>query len=139
MFALVGCTVFWRNGRWVGGCRKVHADCLCRFTVSFCSGIGNGLYRLRISVRLPASLTVFIAKYRNRTLTSLTTSSSQSLSTHYSLSPSTLCSALLLSKACRSDVGPTQPPVQWIPGAFSPMVKRPDPEAKPLTAIKYQC
>jgi hypothetical protein len=35
----------------------------------------------------------------------------------------------LFSKASRPTLGPTQPPIQWVSGAFSPGVKRPGREA----------
>jgi hypothetical protein len=35
----------------------------------------------------------------------------------------------LFTTASRPAVGPTQPPIQWVPGAPSPGVKRPEPEA----------
>jgi hypothetical protein len=34
------------------------------------------------------------------------------------------------STASRSVLGPTQPPIQWVPGTLSPRVKRPGREAK---------
>jgi hypothetical protein len=36
---------------------------------------------------------------------------------------------LLFSPTARSALGPTQPPVQWVPAALSPGVKRPGREA----------
>jgi hypothetical protein len=36
---------------------------------------------------------------------------------------------LLLSTPCRPILGPTQPPIQWIPGPLSQGVKRPEREA----------
>jgi hypothetical protein len=35
----------------------------------------------------------------------------------------------LFSTSSRSALGPTQPPIQWVPGAISPGVKRPGREA----------
>jgi hypothetical protein len=35
----------------------------------------------------------------------------------------------LFFKSSRVALGPTQPPIQWAPGALSPGVKRPGPEA----------
>jgi hypothetical protein len=35
----------------------------------------------------------------------------------------------LYSTASRATLGPTQPPIQWVPGALSPGVKRPRCEA----------
>jgi hypothetical protein len=35
----------------------------------------------------------------------------------------------LFSTASRLDLGPTQPPIQWVPGVLSPAVKRPGREA----------
>jgi hypothetical protein len=35
----------------------------------------------------------------------------------------------IFSKSSRPALGPTQPPIQWIPGALSPGVKRPGREA----------
>jgi hypothetical protein len=31
----------------------------------------------------------------------------------------------LFSRSCRPALGPTQPPIQWVPGALSPVVKLP--------------
>jgi hypothetical protein len=36
---------------------------------------------------------------------------------------------LLFATASRRALGPTQPPIQWVPGAFSPGVKQPGREA----------
>jgi hypothetical protein len=36
---------------------------------------------------------------------------------------------LYFSRSLRSAVGPTQPPIQWVPGAISSMVERPGSEA----------
>jgi hypothetical protein len=35
----------------------------------------------------------------------------------------------LFSTASRMALGPTEPPIQWVPGALSPRVKRPGREA----------
>jgi hypothetical protein len=36
---------------------------------------------------------------------------------------------LLFSTSSTLDLGPTQPPIQWVPGALSPAVRRPGREA----------
>jgi hypothetical protein len=35
----------------------------------------------------------------------------------------------IFAKASRPSLGPTQPPIQWVPGALSLEIKRPGPEA----------
>jgi hypothetical protein len=49
---------------------------------------------------------------------------------------------LLFTTASRPALGPNQPPIQWVPGAFSPGVKRPGREADhspPSTAEVKEC
>jgi hypothetical protein len=44
----------------------------------------------------------------------------------------------LFTTASSPDLGPTQPPIQWIPGALSPEVKRPGRGAvSPLTQYSF--
>jgi hypothetical protein len=54
-----------------------------------------------------------------------------------SLSPGTI-KKFLFSMSSRPVLGPTQPPIQWEPGALSPGVKRPGREVdhSPLTSAK---
>jgi hypothetical protein len=47
----------------------------------------------------------------------------------YHLFNSRLMGIFLFATAFRPALGPTQPPVQWVPGALSPGVKRPGREA----------
>jgi hypothetical protein len=46
----------------------------------------------------------------------------------------------LFSKSSRLALGSTQPPIQWVPGALSPWVKRPGREAdhSPATSTKVK-
>jgi hypothetical protein len=46
------------------------------------------------------------------------------------------CNVFLFSTASRPALGLTQPPIQWVPGASSPGVKRPEAWSWPVTSIQ---